>query len=1069
MLKNNKAASLLEVIMSVVIVGFTAATLLQLQSVQNHLSKKNQLLVDAKPNTKLLMLRVKNLISEVQSEAVDSVGSIVNDKGVCAFIDTQASSPGVAQINFKFTQSKIDSVFSASRWRQAIGSAYKLYTKGAQCRGTNFTKCYVSKKDKDLIYQIKIKPLLLKIKDSNYLDLKIQSKTAPSVIDFKTVFFKIKVTPFSLSSSGIKKKYRTVSSLLWSGDIPYCSKFFGGIYLKLYISGTGIATKNAIYNTSIFDDTGDKNPLEIIFSESVIQAGSTKDGLLVVNPNLNISTSMIKEKYSCVSLSGNQVAVPPKETTISSIRLSLKYIKQANTPSKILLKFDQSFAFVRAGVLTNKLTDVQFDRKKRMASSISAYPHFSINLGGANIPYVKASDGFFYEAEYDNRGDKTLMGYCPKRQNINANFSGIGCKILLRSSKPFFLSAGLVNINLVFLQHANSNSALSHCFSGGPVQTYKLTINSHHPITKQLLFTSKAQKNPYMGCTICYMKNCKRLGLKTFGPMYNSFQQVKPDLPLEPLDSALPECSNYTSVFKKSSENKPIFSFYEMLFKKGILTNPEKCLSYTPSSNFSTTGTLSEASCSEPKYPLCSAFGGRYRGRELSPFAQSSNTCYQLGKETVNRTSITQLINSTNGSCNGSTNSNCPLPTSVTNLSQAGLFLFTPNFLTYSESRSATGVLSFSEFIQRNKNKYQFSTAESVDDVFLPYQTINKKSGEEVGKESSYPKYWAHSILKFQDKTGWANPVFYWKASETSIGQFQVKTFSNRLGQKRSTIRWNERKSASGERAGLLINSIRGKGLLWGNPVQTLSFAFLCWKQESVGQYSLFRSDEVNRRLNKSSNAKSTNWSDGERVCQDRGGQFFPLFTGRQWVEALHLAGKHSENYTFPDPDSVTLKPLWLAFSKKNNNINLYDTNVSGFDAFKAHSVIKSMPTFSFTSDGSGGNSENGKFKYNPINIPKWSLFTESSAYYFYKKNTNDADVKNASPYLLYSNKPSLNSVVSVSLLNTWLMKIYLFYAMFNPFTGEVKLQYKNRGIEFFATANNSNTPSESSPPPGQK
>lgn len=1054
LLKNNKAASLLEVIISMVIVGVTAATLLKLQSIQSHLSKKNKLLVESRPNTKLLMLKAKKLVSDVRSET-HAAGEKINNQGVCSFATTQATSAGVAQINFQFTEQKIAEVFSPARWRSVIWDQrhkreeYKLYNKGPKCPNTAFTKCYSYKKDKDLIYQVKIKPLLLKINQSNYVDLPVYKNWRSSKIDFKTVFFKIAVTPFSKPSSGESKQYRTVNSLFWAGDVPYCSKFVSDwiwekkkwVYyknrqhLKLYISGTGVSTKNAIYNTSVFNDNKQKNPLEIRFSKSIVQAGDIQDGLIVVNPSLNISASMIKEKYSCVQASQSQVSVSPNNTTISTINLSLTYTKYSNRPSKIWPKFKQSFSFRKGTIFTTTRRPSGF-RKKYF--SISSYPHISINSGGTSTPYVKTRNGFFYEAEYDNLGDKTLKGYC----KANNSFLGSGCAIFYNPKKPFFLSEGLVNIALHFLKHKKTDAAVRHCYFGGAVKTYDLVITAHDPNTKRPIFTSKALQNPYMGCTICYMKNCKRLGRNTFGPMYNPYQQIKKDLPLEPLDAALPECSNYSSSFRFGRRGwfteEPVFSFYEMLFKKGTVNvDNKKCLSYSPSNSFSSTGVLTQSSCTSRKNPLCAAFGGRYRGKKRGTFNQANKICYDLGKETVTSSKLTDLARSTDGYVTPKTR----LPSLVTNLSQTGLFLFTPNFLNYTELKNANNNLSFSDFINRNNTKYQFSTTETVGDFFLPYQTLNKKSGAETGT-GNYPQYWAHSILEFKDSRGSSYPAFYWKSTPGSAaGKFQVKVFSQTLASKLSWIRSTFR---SNYKAGLLINHIKGKGLLWGNPVQNRSFAFLCWRQRVTGQYTLFRSDSRQRRPGKSSANKSKKWTDGQKICQDRGGQFFPLFTGRQWTRALHLAGTHSSDYVFPDPDTE-VKPLWVAFSKSYNKINLY--NADNASAFKPHSVIRSMPIFKFERGSSGKNTQPGKFRYSS---GRWSVADTRSDYYFYRKNNNDAEVKNALPYLLHNNQTS--SAVSVSLLNTWLMKIYLFYSMFNSISGNIKPQYNNKVIEFFPT-----------------
>ena len=71
-------------------------------------------------------------------------------------------------------------------------------------------------------------------------------------------------------------------------------------------------------------------------------------------------------------------------------------------------------------------------------------------------------------------------------------------------------------------------------------------------------------ENNKVGCTVCYMKACHRIGVGTFGPISDSnmpalssniqgVQQVIQGLPDEPLDAQLPECHvNDSSVTKKS-------------------------------------------------------------------------------------------------------------------------------------------------------------------------------------------------------------------------------------------------------------------------------------------------------------------------------------------------------------------------------------------------------------------------------------------------------------------------------------------------------------------------------------
>lgn len=122
-----------------------------------------------------------------------------------------------------------------------------------------------------------------------------------------------------------------------------------------------------------------------------------------------------------------------------------------------------------------------------------------------------------------------------------------------------------------------------------------------------------------MGCTMCYVKSCSRVGIATFGPIAT--------MPPEPLDSVMPECA-----LEQTSEVRRSLPFRQHTH----IVNG--CVAAT----VSTTGLIySRVDCNRALPVMCFAYGEYTLARNLDrtlinvPYSQATTACRALGAESV--------------------------------------------------------------------------------------------------------------------------------------------------------------------------------------------------------------------------------------------------------------------------------------------------------------------------------------------------------------------------------------------------------------------------------------------------
>lgn len=600
-LKNNDGFGLLEAIFGGLLIA--AAAVLITKGIFRHrdsdkISKTIPRIV--KVNDSLI-----NSMKKLFKDTKDTDGN--RSKGLCQFINTNSMSPGVGLIKLKvFANNSQSEKFSDEDWQ----SSFYAWEPAAEdeCEGTHhWKKCFklkdhelfgilpTEKERMNVVGSIEVRPTnmnpLLPDK-ALYEDFDVS--TASMERDVKEVSFRmIAKVYYNEQVAGNPRKTIIQEDFFWAPAVGECDYIIStGDQVILSLSGMGGADPNGkfIYNKSSFV-AQDVPPVDVEFIKSQVTNGTInpESQRIVSDTSQNVAVSCNEVKFRCRQGSGNRDFGPMNvdfrldynETNNQAIETQVQ--SMAFFPELEIRKSDAA-TVVGNGTATRVVFDgVAYNRAGNRYAS-SANPDRTLRISNTHSMRLTLTD-----SGNSNSNNTLCQSICTEGNNYNYNAAGEDSQNYLGILK--YLADG---------------------------QEYR------------------ANSLERMECIACYMKDCGRLGLSTFGPMHRQ--------PSQPLDAGVPECNaNLTGASARTlAPYEPITS-----------SNGNGCVAARLDDTQDKL-ILEERDCSSNLPVMCFNFGTFFLARDLNTnnsddlslksFNDSFRRCYETGRERANKATLDSYV-----------------------------------------------------------------------------------------------------------------------------------------------------------------------------------------------------------------------------------------------------------------------------------------------------------------------------------------------------------------------------------------------------------------------------------------
>ena len=688
-----------------------------------------------------------------------------HSQGICDFMSTETPGYGVGLIRLDLTPDGIGQSLTR-RWSKYFSTDYS--NGGAKCSASgDLERCFTPKqnildsmggkfKSNEVSLKVKVTPISLAPTENQGLFKPITGSLKS--IDVKTVGFLIKsevnyrVTIPDSTDKTSDQAWRTdsSSSVIWAADVSYCDFESSEGTIQLYPSGTGLGdtTGKVQYNRTNFN-AKDVEPLNIIVQKKVIQAGILNNGRVQTDANKNIEISCNETAYRCAN--SNE-----KRTYANSLFI------------EALINYAQPNKVTGRGNVPVSL-DLQIIDSGRRNLLNKYRPQSTVTWD--NGTYKKVGDKY-YLIDDDGKTTKqpmTLTG----SHNLRYDMSQVTsmCSEICSQSR---IAKGVLSYYPA-IRYTLHDVTIG---TKGAVGNYSDQFISSSPV----------------GCTACYMKNCSRFGLDTFGPMTKQ--------PFEPLDSVIPECA------MNESEEVQKLSMTDHSVVKGLSAGT--CIA----ARVTSTGFAYEArSCSEKLPVLCYNYGKHLLAQKVTgtsssfvkgSFAQGSRICYEMGREKVVKAKLSELFDQQGVSKSGLSG----LPSTFVNNAKQGLFIAPQNSRHIADSRRwLVG--------KQNVGSRRFWVNLNQDKSGKVYAPPAEMSSRNVAGES-YSLYYKSGRIKLTKNSLAPKPIF---------------------------------SSVSGARGAILFNDVRFKGVVVASAdlPSSQKFEFLCRKRSAPHELFVTKNSKSSR------------------------------------------------------------------------------------------------------------------------------------------------------------------------------------------------------------------------------
>lgn len=773
-----------------------------------------------------------------------------NTEGLCKLFrsgEIRSDSP-LTEINIDLTPANVTTVLNPL-WTSAYQGSWEFVTTGCslsgpwgRCLKPNYKSYPADVATKMMamspLIKAKITPLVFDPVESQ-LPLFSPFPANQTLVDAKKVLFQLN-SEIEFSPSGEAKGPRKVDSqskYVWAAELGWCDTVAPGTTraIRLFPTATGEGDSAGIniYNSSSFVKGGNFPPLDIVPQKKQIQKGVIDGGQVRSDPAQNIEVSCNEVQFRCRNDSSNQRT----------------YSQTFFMDYGITYNPNNSVQKVPSSAMSPKLTIRQ---AADQATSENADDVDLLAANGARVDYDLDSIKRYYEWP-----NSRFYDVQPPANNTAQAPTG---------TSPTPLQMAVRGYHQLRMSISNAQTACREICSADNFQNL--------PYRPRLRYTlwdvRKADGKPYqaeyfatnpVGCTACYMKNCTRFGIGTFGPM-----KEQPD---EPLDATVPECAIKNGAHL--SQDVPINT---------VVGNDIGANSCVAARLVNTTGgtlIFSSRDCNESLPALCFNYGKFLLAKNISStsssiarvtYNQAAQRCYETSKETVDKTALTQMFQQQLSP----TTLISSLPTVFYNNAAQGVFLAPQS----------------GEQIRSAADSVKLDGLASDQYFWVGYKTDSNSNLVAVPPLTSLRDELAYQFSLFFENNGRATLRQHATAPAALVTPPATGTIGGYV----------------------LLHHLRYRGLVAANPVQASTepaLEFLCWKKEFPHFFA-------------TQGKASRSASEGEQKCKQSGGIFLPPTTPLGWVQALMAVASSSPFYAFPDPNLTNIPGLWVGL-KTNNEL----------------------------------------------------------------------------------------------------------------------------------------------------
>lgn len=874
---SKKGFTLAETAIGLAIMGAAIVGTLALLQENAKNKKKSQSLGGATNIHPVVIEGLSQLVFNVKNTRTNK-----NSEGLCKLFSV-TSIPGdapLAEVNLDLRQNRVRGVFPQQAWEQAFPQ-WTVFTRGCSVLGP-WVRCL---KPKFEMYPAETQNVLRSLNPIVIAQLiprgfdPINLTSTPlfgvlpdstQFVDAKKVLFELKSeVEFSIGGSdSAQRRKDSESKYVWVGDVPYCDKrdtrTRRNIKYFPTATGEGDSTGTSIYNSPTFSKAT-RPPMQVIPQKKQIQRGIAADGRLQSDPTKNIEASCNEIRFTC----RNDSSTLRRYNPFFYLDYGLTYSPRNSIRSV-------SSSFLSPKLTVREASDISTSTGGT-ATDILARKGAVVNYSLDGVPYYLWPNGRFYNQEptgpeSPSRSSRAIQmavrGSHMMRMNVSNGEEA--CREICSAEN---------SRNLPYKPRLQYT--LWDLRESGSTTSY----GSEYPAT-----------NP-LGCTACYMKNCSRFGLATFGPMNEQ--------PAEPLDASLPECAIKNTA--DLSETTPKSASVESL-------NSDSCVAGHLDS-LSGSIIFSSRDCNETLPALCFNYGTFFLAKDISSsssavarvnHAGAAHRCYLTALETASRQKLKDL-NAQSGNDRSFNTLADQLP---------------------SKSSSNNDLVEF----VNNAAQGTFLAPQSVEQISVAAGNV-KLDGI---RNSDY--FWVGYNTDKNSNLVATLPLAY--IGNSSKDQFSL--FFNTRGLpvlKRHTTAPDSvvAKPSSGVVGGyVLAHHIRYRGLVKTPEVQNsgTKYEFLCRKKDFP--FSFFAT----------SGKASHQQSDGIERCRQSDGLFVPPTTPLGWAQAFTEVQAMAPNYAFPDPELARVPVLWVGLKTNGSLVQSLPFNRGEKSEAKKVLCLKSSGAF---------------------------------------------------------------------------------------------------------------------------
>lgn len=786
------------------------------------------------------LTRLRRVLVEVE-ENPGQQGSTRN-KGLCSFMSPANSlqGGGVDRIFLDLSPSggrSFGESLSTTRWDQFFSDQWTMDPSlDASCAGNSNVRCFRPSLNNEIGRRFKngqlkliasIKPVSLDatsspgfMRDHNLVSgLRVDSNQVAFILQTEIRYRK------SMDQEGVEQSSQQ-KNLIWGAEVAWCDyQLSNGRWVRLTPSGSGLADpvpdRTLLNKVERFDVSNP--PLTVDFEKRLAQVGQvTNSGFqraIGSDFSRNIAASCSESRFKCRNAGG-----PRQYQDLIDVWAQLFYSpgdngNRAVQPTSFNLRFKNNTGqWVTPGGMNVRYTRLP------------------------NLEYRTDSDGRMYLY------DSNQSGFVAPRSEL----------VLQGGSSRLVVEATGV-----------AGFCQAICPDGGgpevrPVLDYTLW-DIRPGLTPQERALQVAYEGERLGCTVCYMKACRRLGIDTFGPL-NPTTALAIEQPQEPLDGVVPECA-----LNEGNEVDQMDPFHS------IPGAPGQCIKARVNGN---SFEYQAANCGQTLPALCFGFGKHLVAKDISSgnydgvggdAVSASRRCYQMGRERMAlspdriRLSLTTNISPSDSAGVAWAQGAAGSPGSLENILQG---LRDPNAYDY----------------VNNAKSGLFLAPQSAFQVSIATRYMNSN-------QQSVGEFWV-GLMK--DTAGETVAQIPFAGSQPGVARESAAYYFLPNGIPRLTTFADHPFGSGG--ALVLAHHIRWRGAIAASPSQGQALRFVC------------RSTSAPYRFFVTSNG-ATQASLGPTVCGQSGGLFLPPTTPLQWAAVLQMIAPNHSNYPFPDPSPLAGVP----------------------------------------------------------------------------------------------------------------------------------------------------------------